>query len=604
MPERDGDPGVGREGDSPEGTGAGGHGDGARPGLRFTEHMEGYFADVIDPRGGFRQGQEVGRRSGQAMSTWLTITYHDLSALWADPSAPASITGLIDAPSLGEGGLKVTTGTFELLKPDPTHVETDHMRYRLQAESRDGVRYRLWGFKVVHHGRAYRSWPDTTTLYLMVERVVDGQPPQECGRGILRVSPRSLVRLLASMSLINVPRRLDREHYRYRFASHFLRSLLPFYGGVLDEGARFPQPPLAPRRLPEPGGVEADDVRWCDPGGTWHDQAVADACSRLIRYRGGPKGPVLLAAGYAMSATSYALETNHPSLLEYLVDHGYDVWLFDFRVGIDLPSAWSQATIDDIATIDWPRAVDEVRRIAGCDDVQAFGHCVGSVSLLMTLLSGTEGIRSAVCAQFTVLPVTSRLNKAKAALHLGSGMARLGITRLSSDSAVGLADMVMDLALRPVPLPRGERCGLAVCRWINAIYGSTHVHDQLDDATHREISNLFGVGNLTGLRHLILMLQHGRCVAADGTDRYLPHVERLDLPIHFLSGTRNYIFHPEGTRRTLEWLHGAFGPERAARNFSVTYLEGYGHLDAIIGRRASVDVFPHILEHLDAHALA
>ncbi len=153
------------------------------------------------------------------------------------------------------------------------------MRYRIEAESREGIRYQLWGFKVVHYGRADRAWSETTTLYLMVERVVDSQPPQECGRGILRVSPRSLVRLLASMNLTNVPRRLDREHYRYRFASHFLRSLLPFYGGVLDEGARFPQPPPAPRRLPEPGGVKADDVRWCDPGGTWHDRAVPDACS-------------------------------------------------------------------------------------------------------------------------------------------------------------------------------------------------------------------------------------------------------------------------------------------------------------------------------------
>ncbi len=80
MPEGDGGPGAGREGEWPEGAGAGDHGNGARPGLRFTEHMEGYFADVVDPRGGFRQGQEVGRRSGQAMSTWLTITYHDLPA--------------------------------------------------------------------------------------------------------------------------------------------------------------------------------------------------------------------------------------------------------------------------------------------------------------------------------------------------------------------------------------------------------------------------------------------------------------------------------------------------------------------------------------------
>jgi cholesterol oxidase len=37
-------------------------------------------------------------------------------------------------------------------------------------------------------------------------------------------------------------------------------------------------------------------------------------------------------------------------------------------------------------------------------------------------------------------------------------------------------------------------------------------------------------------------------------------------------------------------------------NYSVDYLDGYGHLDAIIGRNAARDVFPHILEQLEAHA--
>jgi cholesterol oxidase len=598
--DRRGRPGAGLTGR----TGGGENdGAGAPPALRFTEQMQGYFADVAGPDGGFLAGETVGRASGQTMSTWLTITYPDLPALLADPSTPAGVTGVIDAPSLGDGGLEVTSGTFELLVPDPSHVQTDHMLYRLRARSRRGVEYRLSGCKILRHGPAVRAWRETTTLFVTVDRLLDDGSWRECGRGVLRVSLRSLLRLLASMEVHHVARRLDRRRYRYRFASHFLGSLLPFYGGMFDEQARFPAPPPSPGRLPEPGGRPPDAVRWCDPDGAWHDREVPDACSRLIRYQGGGKGPVMLAAGYAMSATSFALETEHPSLLQYLIDHHYDVWLFDFRAGIDLPSAWSQATIDDIATIDWPRAVDEVRRIAGCHDVQAFGHCVGSVSLLMTLLNGTEGIRSAVCAQFTVHPVTSRLNRTKASLHLGSAMARLGISRLSPDAALRPGDIALDLALRPVPVPRGERCGLAVCRWINAIYGCTHVHDQLDEATHRQISTLFGVGNLTGLRHLILMLQRGRAVDADGGDRYLPHVERLDLPIHFLSGTRNYIFHPAGVERTLDWLRAAFGPEVAAQNFSVTYLDGYGHLDALIGRHAPVDVFPHILEHLDAHAL-
>ena len=121
---------------------------------------------------------------------------------------------------------------------------------------------------------------------------------------------------------------------------------------------------------PRPRRRSGDDefVLLCDPGGQWHVSGdVPDACSRLIRYRGGDKGPVMLASGFAMSATSMLTPTIHPNLVELLLDEGYDVWLFDYRAGIDLPSADTQFTVDDIAYLDWPRAVDEVLARDGND---------------------------------------------------------------------------------------------------------------------------------------------------------------------------------------------------------------------------------------------
>jgi cholesterol oxidase len=573
---------------------------GPGPALRFTEHLEGTISEMAGPDADFAAAAALGRAAGHTVALALTIAYGDLGAMLADPAAPATVTGRVEIPSISPTPLAVVGGHFVLLAPDPGHVQTDNMVYVLELEADDGRHLSLRGFKVVHHGPAARAWRDTTTLYVTVaEHRPDGDVEW---RGVVRISMTSLRRLVASMEILHVGRRRDRERYRYDFMSRFAGSLWPFYGGSLDEPARFPSPPPAPPPLPTPNGVEAAAVRWCDPTGTWHDHLVPGACSRLIRYRGGDKGPVMLAPGFAMSATSYALETNSPNLVGYLLDHHFDVWLFDYRAGIDLPSAWSKGTIDQIAAIDWPRAIDEVRRITGCADVQAFGHCVGSVSLLMALLGGAQGVRSAMCAQFTVHPVTSTLNRVKARLNLGAAMADVGIARLRPDSAPGLADMALDLTLRPVPLPHGERCGLAVCRWINAIYGCTHVHDQLDEATHQQIANLFGVGNLDGLRHLVLMLQRGVAVDASGLDRYLPHVGRLDLPIHFVAGVRNHIFHPHGTERTLDWLRQAHGADAAARNYSVTFLDDYGHLDALIGRDAATEVFPGIVDQLDRFA--
>ena len=570
------------------------------PGLRFREQMSGLVSAVAPSEVDFGGAAAYGQATGGAIETDMTIDYPDLPALLAVPSIAANITGCLRCSLLSSQPLEITWGEFVLVIPDKSHVETDNMRYRLHARAVDGSRYVFEGHKIIRNSPIFDAWRQTTTMLVTISEL--DAKDLECFtyRGILRISLLSLRRMVASINVSHAPSRAARFRLRRQFLIDFMRGLWPFYSGMLDEHARFTSTVSSEPQLPEPGGAVADVVRWCDPDGVWHDEPTPSACSRLIRFHGGDKGPVILAAGFAMSATSFALDTDEPSLVQLLLERGFDVWLFDYRAGIDLPSAWSQCTIDEIAQVDWPRAVTEVIRIADCRDVQAIGHCVGSVSLLMTLLEGTSGIRSAICAQFTAFPMTSPLNRAKAELRIGGLLADLGVTRMGPDVDGRPSDIALDVALRAVPMPHGERCGLAVCRWINAIFGLTHVHDQLDDATHQRIAQLFGVANLTALRHLVLMLQRGRIVDSSGLDRYLPNVDRLNLPIHFLAGTRNYIFHPQGTEKTLAWLQDSFGREQAER-FTVNYIDGYGHLDAIIGRNSAVDVFPDIVRHLEAH---
>jgi len=570
------------------------------PGLAFRERMAGYISVVARTDTDFDAAASRGRSANRTIDTDLTIEFSDLDQLLDTPQTPGRISGSLFCPFLSDSPLTITWGEFVLLVPDPSQVDTENMRYRIHARAVDGSRYVFEGKKEIRNGPAHRAWKETTTLFTTISEFSAGNLECSTFRGILRISVADLRRMVTSIEVRRARSMSDELRLRSRFLLTFLGSLWPFFAGSLDEGERFAPSPSDTPSLPVVAGVHPEATRWCDPDGTWHDQPVPSACSRLIRYRGGDKGPVILAAGFAMSATSFALGTGGPSLVQFLLDRHFDVWLFDYRAGIELPSAWSQCTIDEIAQIDWPRAVAEVTRVTGSPDVQAIGHCVGSVSLLMTLLHGTTGIRSAICAQFTVLPVTSALNRSKASLRIGSLLADLGVVRMSPDTVRRPADVALDLALRPIPMPHGERCGSAACRWINAIFGLTHVHGQLDDAAHRKIAELFGVANVRALRHLVLMLQEGRVVDSNGLDRYLPNVGRLGLPIHFLSGTRNYIFHPEGTERTMNWLRDAFGPIESER-FTVNYLEGYGHLDAIIGKNAAADVFPDIAAHLDSH---
>lgn len=60
-----------------------------------------------------------------------------------------------------------------------------------------------------------------------------------------------------------------------------------------------------------------------------------------------------------------------------------------------------------------------------------------------------------------------------------------------------------------------------------------------------------------------------------------------------MSGSENEVFDPESTLRDYELLRREFG-EEVYRRFLV---EGYGHLDTIVGDRAVDDVFWKVLRH-------
>jgi len=573
------------------------------PRLRFTERMRGYFSTQVTR--GFRAGWLRGRADGSSIDCTLTIDFEDLRETLEHPDRPARVSGTVDAPRLSPYELTVEDGEFILLERDDQRVETWHMRYRMRLLARDGRHYRLDGLKVLHDRPGFDAWWDTTTLYTTISD--GGGSP--LGVGIMRIRLADFLRQLRTIRVRNVIEPGRREAYLLAFVWLFARSLLRIYGGPLDEASRFPPLPSGPecdQTPPPPPPAEralrlpAAESRWCDSTGGWHQGAEPgrDAWLRLTRYQGGSKGPVVLAGGFGMSSSSFVTTTIAVNLPEYLVERDYDVWLFDYRASIDLPSACGEFTVDDIATRDWPVAVSEVLRVTGAASVQALGHCVGSVSLLMAMLAGMPGVRSAVCAQFTTHLVNSPVNRVKAALHLTEALHAFGTRRLAPNTRFDVPDVLLDLGLRALPMPSQERCGQAVCRWINAVYGCTHRHAQLNDATHQALNRMFGVGNIKSLEHLALMTRRGLAVDHLGRDVYLPHRERLRLPILLLQGERNYIFSPEGSARTLRWLQNGCDPSLYTR----AVLPGYAHLDAVVGRDAARDVYPLILEHLDATA--
>ena len=137
-----------------------------------------------------------------------------------------------------------------------------------------------------------------------------------------------------------------------------------------------------------------------------------------------------------------------------------------------------------------------------------------------------------------------------------------------------------------------------MCHRITFIYSLLYQHQQLNTATHDALHEMFGIANMASLDHLAEMVQAGHVVTATGEDAYLPHLDRMAIPVTFLHGADNDCFLPQSTADTYDALRLA--------NPGVPYtrhvIPGYGHIDCIFGANASRDVYPLIRRHLEETA--
>jgi choline dehydrogenase-like flavoprotein len=328
-----------------------------------------------------------------------------------------------------------------------------------------------------------------------------------------------------------------------------------------------------------------------------HPVATSDGTEvRLTHYPLGTKGPVVLAPGYGNKARAFALDTVNKNFVQYLGEHGYDVWLFDYRSSPALPAARTQFTVDDIATRDWPAAIATVRRETGAESVQVLAHCVGGASLFMGLGAGLEGVRSAIFSALAGHPVPAPANRLRSAIRLATIFKAIGIKNLNTDfDKRSVADRTVDLTMKA--LPAGHVCDRPVCRRISFIYGDVFDHSFLNDATHDEIAEIFGITNMTFFEHISRMIRRGRVVDHEGKDAYLSNIDRYRMPISFIHGEHNRMFLPRSTEKTYNLLTEAHGPDLYTRHL----VSGYGHLDCWLGQNADRDVFPIALAELERH---
>lgn len=309
------------------------------------------------------------------------------------------------------------------------------------------------------------------------------------------------------------------------------------------------------------------------------------------------RGPVVLVHGAGVRAELFRPPTAH-TLVDALLDEGWDVWMLNWRASIDLErNPW---TLADAAVHDHPAAIRHVRDATGASSVKAIVHCQGSTSFALAAAAGLlPDVDTIVSNAVSLHPVIPAYSRAKI-LWMAPWMARL-TPYLSPAWAYRSDGYFSRIVRRAVDVTHPE-CRNLVCRMVSFTYGSGHpalwAHRHLDEATHRWITGEFAAVPMSFFAEMAAGVRAGALVPA-GSHPELPAdtataAPRTTARFALLAGEDNRCFLPESQRRTFAHLE-----RHQPGRHSLHVLPGYGHLDVFFGRDAWRDVHPTILEELE-----
>lgn len=591
------------------------HPEAMSPGMDFTETMAGHISATASHhrpwghveriRDDYENGAAWGQSEESECSFKLTVATDNLHAMIENKHHRSRITGKVLVSAISPEPMKVLEGEFQLLVTNPDRAESWTMNYTMLLEGPEGPVH-FHGFKTLEQRGKSDPWTDLTTLFVTLRHGED-ETGELIGRGVLKLGIDEFMRQLTTITvrdsdtlvghvvnLIPKAKKAIETYFMAKYAGFFAMNVFRAYGGMLATLNDFPTKDAAKLTLRELHLPEAES--YVVPTGDGVNVG-------LTRYRGGARGPIMLAPGFSVKASSFATPTVEKNLTESLVEQGYDVWLFDYRASADSGNDRvkpPEFNIDDIARLDWPAAINKVRSVTGADSVQALAHCVGSMSLLMGIGAGwVSGVRSLISSQLTLHPVTDWLNYMKSDLGIAGALGEVSLLDGHMDfvSQGTDADNQIDAVMYQVPMPEGQECKSPTVRRVFGVFGPSWDLRQLGHDTYLALGSMFSRVSLSPFAHLQDIMRAGLAVNQDGEAAYTDAdaARRLALPITFLSGATNQIFYPESGQRTRVWLSQANGKDL----YNQRIIPEYGHMDLFIGRNAHRDVTPVLLEELE-----
>jgi len=310
------------------------------------------------------------------------------------------------------------------------------------------------------------------------------------------------------------------------------------------------------------------------------------------------KGPVLLVHGVGVRRQIWSPPLPY-TLVDALIDSGYDVWIETWRASMDVPNnTW---TLDQAAVLDHPVAVQTVVERTGADSIQAITHCQGSTSFMMSACAGlVPQVRTVIASAVTLHPVVPRVAKIKLQYVVPAVSRLLGYM----DPQWGRrgAPWVLPKVMTAYAKLSRRKCDNGVCKVASFMFGSGDptlwTHEQLTPEVHEWTKGEFGAAPLTFFKQIARCVQLGHLVSVEGRpelpENFVDQAPETDARFAFVTGALNNCFVPESQQRTFDFFE-----RHAPGRHSLHIVPGYGHLDVFIGKRAHEDWFPLIVGELD-----
>ena len=316
---------------------------------------------------------------------------------------------------------------------------------------------------------------------------------------------------------------------------------------------------------------------------------------RLALYRYTPvrrshQTPVLLCHG--MSSNRWDMDgPGKISLARYLLRQGYDVWVVELRGAgrSTRPTWWNGKRYDwrfeDYVQHDAPALLRKVLHESGARQVHWVGHSMGGMIAYALLMSPMHNkIASAVTIGSPTMsdvghpvidfgvPYRGLLRFVPARLPLGT-LARLG-SPFAALVARGLDRSIAELGWHE----GNADVGLLRALMLTAV-------DDLPASLLREFARWYDTKAMSD-RY--------------GMFDFTEHLERITTPILVIAGSKDGLTPPRDLEHVYERV-GSCDKEFRVIGKAQGFAHDYSHADLILGLHAPQDVYPVILEWLEAH---